>query len=296
MADTVKVRGKNRAGKAVTLEKTQPMQMSLFQTFLTDEDKYSNTIELYDAIPKYYPSRQLNRQRENGKYLPILKRQFRYKNQVTGETTLYHVNIKPARIECKDGQVREFYPTEREELVEEALRKIAADNPNGVYLNDSAGVQFTLYQLRKELASRGHAIHLDNLLEALNICNEAIIEVKSEDGTDVLKSTILPVLLISSRKRMAQKPQRCALLRAVQPTGHPQHQPADLPAIRLCDLHAVQEPTGGGCISDYPIASFTPITAIPTTFWPAPLSVIAAWRRRSASGTAPPLLIRRLRS
>jgi hypothetical protein len=37
------------------LAKTQPQQLALFQTFFPDDhnDHYSNTIELYDAIPKY---------------------------------------------------------------------------------------------------------------------------------------------------------------------------------------------------------------------------------------------------
>ena len=48
------VKGKDIRGKLVTLELKKPAQLSLFQTFLApDEDKYSNTIELYDAIPKY---------------------------------------------------------------------------------------------------------------------------------------------------------------------------------------------------------------------------------------------------
>ena len=45
-------------GKVVTLQKTQPSQLTLWQTFLPsdprskDTDAYSNTAELYDAVPK----------------------------------------------------------------------------------------------------------------------------------------------------------------------------------------------------------------------------------------------------
>jgi type IV secretory pathway ATPase VirB11/archaellum biosynthesis ATPase len=48
---SVKVRGKDLNGKVVVLDKTFPNQLTLFQTFLPEEDpedKYSNTIELYD--------------------------------------------------------------------------------------------------------------------------------------------------------------------------------------------------------------------------------------------------------
>jgi hypothetical protein len=47
------VEGKDIRGNVVTLKRTNPEQLSLFQTFLPDDDKYSNPIELYDAIPKY---------------------------------------------------------------------------------------------------------------------------------------------------------------------------------------------------------------------------------------------------
>ena len=52
---TKTVRGKDLEGKTHTLVKTLPQQLQLFQTFLPDDDeRYSNTIELYDAIPKYF--------------------------------------------------------------------------------------------------------------------------------------------------------------------------------------------------------------------------------------------------
>ena len=43
---TDRVKGKDINGQVVTLERTQPRQLSLFQTFLSDEERYSNTIEL----------------------------------------------------------------------------------------------------------------------------------------------------------------------------------------------------------------------------------------------------------
>ena len=46
-------------------------------------------------------------------------------------------------------------------------KKIACDQLNGVYLNDTAGVQFTLYELRKELENRGHSMNFPNLVTSL---------------------------------------------------------------------------------------------------------------------------------
>jgi hypothetical protein len=148
---TDRVKGKDINGQVVTLARTQPRQLSSFQTFLSDEERYSNTIELFDAVPKYFSNHKIMASlREGGKYLPVLKRDFEHK----GDTYILH--IRPARLLYPNGAEMEHYPSPREELVEEALRKIASDRVKGVYLDDGAGVQFTLYGLKKELKERGH--------------------------------------------------------------------------------------------------------------------------------------------
>jgi hypothetical protein len=188
------------------LVRTQPKQLSLFQTFLPEtDDKYSNTIDLYDAVPKYFPTKHMAGRRESGKYLPILEREFEHR----GES--FKLKIRPARIQYKDGQEREYYPSYREEIIEEALRKIACDRLNGVYLDDRAGVQFTLYALRKELWARGHALNLPDLLEGLKICNLASLSVQKADGTAIIQAPIFPVLLVASKDDWLQNPKeaRC---------------------------------------------------------------------------------------
>src|SRR6266850_2297245 len=78
------VRGKDIKGAVVVLSKTQPQQLSLFQTFLPDDERYSNTIDLYDAIPKYFPRKRLKKERVEGMFLPMLKREFEYKGERFG--------------------------------------------------------------------------------------------------------------------------------------------------------------------------------------------------------------------
>jgi hypothetical protein len=46
------VRGKDIKGTVVVLSKTQPQQLSLFQTFLPADERYSNTIDLSIPSPK----------------------------------------------------------------------------------------------------------------------------------------------------------------------------------------------------------------------------------------------------
>jgi hypothetical protein len=196
------VEGKDIRGNVVTLTRTQPDQLSLFQTFLPDEDKYSNTIELYDAIPKYYPRKHMQQRRVNDTFLPHLEREFEHKGHA------YKLLISPGRIIYKDGTAREFYPSFREELVEEALRKIACDHLNGVFLNNQAGVQFTLYELKKELKTRGHTIDIPDLLESLKICNLASLNVTEPCGNALIQSPIFPVLLVASKADWMKNPKQ----------------------------------------------------------------------------------------
>ena len=199
---TDRVKGKDINGQVVTLERTQPRQLSLFQTFLSDEERYSNTIELYDAVPKYFSNHKIMAaMREGGKYLPVLKREFEHK----GDTYILH--IRPARLLYPNGAEMEHYPSPREELVEEALRKIASDRVKGVYLDDVAGVQFTLYGLKKELKERGHDMDKSDLIESMKIGNLTSISIQTADGKAIMQSSIFPTLLIASRMDWLAAPQ-----------------------------------------------------------------------------------------
>ena len=189
-------------GKVLTLIKTHPPQLSLFQTFVPeDSDHYSNTIELYDAIPRYFSSKKLMAElRQGGVFLKSLKRRFKHKDQ------WYELIIKPARLVDKDGNEKEYYPTHQEELVEEALKKIACDRLKGVFLDDTAGVQFTLYELDRELKSQGHAMKWPDLIRSLEICRSAGIEVIGPEGKAEVKSSIFPVVALVNRDEWRKNP------------------------------------------------------------------------------------------
>jgi len=201
-ATTDHVKGKDINGQMVILERTQPRQLSLFQTFLPDEERYSNTIDLYDALPKYFSNHTIMRSlRQSGQYLPVLKREIEHKG------AMYVLHVRPARIVYPNGEEMEYYPTHREELVEEALRKIACDRLKGVYLDDGAGVQFTLYGLSKELKERGHDINKSDLVESLKICNLTNVSIQTADGKAIIQSPIFPTLLIANRQDWLAAPQ-----------------------------------------------------------------------------------------
>jgi len=186
------------------------LQLSLFQTFLcnTDDerDKLSNTIEFWDMIPKYFMSRKdMDNIRSSEGFLPKLERSFLYAGRS------FTVRIRPARITDTDGNEREFYPSAREELVEDALRKLASDVKCGFYEETSGnvrcGVAFSLYMLRKELARRGHTSSYYHVVEALFILADAGIEIYSADGKSVLKTSILPALAGVCMTKLQSDPQ-----------------------------------------------------------------------------------------
>ena len=195
-------------GKVITLTKSQPAQLSLFGDFLPHgaRDSYSNTIELYDAIPKYFSNKQrMAELRQDGIFLKSLKRSFRHRD------SYYQLTIKPARLIDKNGNEKEYYPSYQEELVEEALKKIAADRLNGVFLNDTAGVQFTLYELDQELKRQGHAMKWPDLVTSLKICRGAGIEITGPDGQVEVESSIFPVVALANRTEWEKNPKgmRC---------------------------------------------------------------------------------------
>ncbi len=106
-------------------EQRKPAQMNLFEMFLPQEREFSNTIELYDFIPKYFWGKS---KRINGKFLEQLEREFECRS------VRYKVKIDPAKISDRDGVTRDYYPSKREKLVEDALRKFACEG-QGLFLS-----------------------------------------------------------------------------------------------------------------------------------------------------------------
>ncbi|MFX7866351.1 hypothetical protein ABTK37_20355, partial [Acinetobacter baumannii] len=70
----------------------------------------------------------------------------------------------------------------REELIEQALRRLATENDAG-FFDDTmprSGLHFTLYRLRQELAARGHAMTHRDLAEGLDILSLGTIDIETE--------------------------------------------------------------------------------------------------------------------
>lgn len=176
--------------KAKRLDEYRQAQLDMFQLLLPDEKRFSNTIELYDFIPKYFWGKA---ERVGGKFLESLVREFECRGRS------YKVEIKPASIRDKKGAERYYYPSKREEVVEDALRKLAAEG-HGMFLDDQASVTFSLYQLQQELKNNGHSYSKEQIKDALMICAQTSLVVTSEDGSTVLVSNLFETLGLQTRE------------------------------------------------------------------------------------------------
>lgn len=151
-------------------EQDHPIQLSLFQILEPENKKYSNTVEIYDFLPKEHLGKA---SRVQDTYLPRLEREFECRGK------RYRMKLDPARIEDKDGTVREHYPSQREEVIEDCLRKLMVED-GGVFLDDLASVRFTFYQLQKELSDNGHSYSYTQIKESLEILTKTNIELECE--------------------------------------------------------------------------------------------------------------------
>jgi hypothetical protein len=185
------------------------VQLNLFQSFLCntedERDQLSNTIDLWDSIPRYSVSRlAMTKLRSPEGTLKLLKLDFHYRG------TRLKAIIQPARLEEDNGETIDYYPSASEELVEDALRKIAADQQQGFFdkVSYRSGVVFTLYMLREELRRQGHSRSYQQIMQSLQILSRSTIEIRvsDDDTTRFAVSAYFPMLVGVTRKHLDADP------------------------------------------------------------------------------------------
>lgn len=173
-------------------EQSKPEQLTLFELLSPEDKKYSSTIELYDFIPKYFWGKA---ERIQGQFLPSLEREFECRG------IHYKVKIRPARMDDltdKEKKEKDYYPGKREELIEDALRKLICEG-QGVFLDDHAGVCFTLTKLQEELINMGHSYSKDEIKDGLLICSRTGLDIYTTDGNTIVSANIFITLGLTSR-------------------------------------------------------------------------------------------------
>jgi len=176
-----------------SLDKSNPFQLELFTQSNKNSSEYSQTVELYDFIPKYVWGKI---ERVKDKFLEPIKREFVCRN------VKYKLVISPAFVEEVDG-FRAYFPGKREELVEDALRKLMTED-RALYLEEDASLAFTLYQLQKELAAHNHTYDYTQLKESLEILAKTNIEIESEDKSAKLLFSPIEMLGLSGQNGETQ--------------------------------------------------------------------------------------------
>jgi hypothetical protein len=165
-------------------------QLELFDGLLPAEKAhpYSNSFALYDLAPKYVFYAE---KREAGKYLPVVERSFEYAD------IGYEIQVRPARLKV-DGVECEHYPGEREQVVEEALRRIAIERRRTSMIDESVGLRFSLYELRQELTRVGHAFTIAEIKDAIEVCHLANVSIRKVGASKpMVSASIFPIRAVN---------------------------------------------------------------------------------------------------
>ncbi|MCP5006263.1 MAG: hypothetical protein GY941_20340 [Planctomycetes bacterium] len=195
MTATKKTSTKKKKRKPPSLPIKSP-QYDLFSEFVTnDRETVSNTIEVWDSIPKYFfTPKQVEKLRTPTGHADPFEWSYDY-NQSSCT-----VEIQPALIKQKGGKYKAYFPSVTEELVEEALKKILTDQRYGIHdpNNRETWVRFTLSMIHKELSARGKSRSRAEIKHAIDVMSSCIITLYKEDK-EAWKGSILQDLITVDR-------------------------------------------------------------------------------------------------
>lgn len=177
----------NKVKRFEDYKPSEPRQLELFLHDNLDERKYSNTIELYDALPKYFVTTK-------ERTLPeAIERLFEFRGK------LYELTIKPAVIKSSSGCFMKCYPGEREEIIEDVLRKFACEQ-KFPFLDDIPSVRFGIRQLRKHLKTIKHNFSHTEIVQALEICVGTTLKIRALDGSESYHTHMFQSLYLATQE------------------------------------------------------------------------------------------------
>jgi hypothetical protein len=170
------------------LRPNPPLQIT---TFELDDDRYTNTIDLYDIAPRFV----FYKDQKDGTFLKSLRREFEH-----GGVT-YQLLLRPGRVVRPDGE-EEAYPGEREQIIEAVIFRLATERGRLVVQDERVRLSFTLYEIREELRKVRHLFNVAEIKEALTILHTSIVEISTggRKSANLLSASSFPVLALRSRE------------------------------------------------------------------------------------------------
>ncbi len=174
-------RGSNWMNARIEQRKPQAAQLALWET--SDQTK-TNMVALYDLAPRFVFDVF-----EGPEKPKIIEREFGFGGK------RYRISLKPTMIKGPHGTT-EKYLGEREQIVEEVIRRIATDRSR-LTVRDGVKVRFpfTLTEVREELARVKHTYGLAEIREAIVLLNEVRITIEELDGkASLLSAAAFPVM------------------------------------------------------------------------------------------------------
>ena len=179
------------------LKPIQPDQLNLdlFELDPLRDQNFSNTLEIYDLAGKF-------RYDKKKKYLKSAAAEdIEFKRVVSYKGEQLDISVTAANIErvskTNGAKQRVFvFPGAREEIIEDVLRKFATERRAQAYQTANTpaqgghskfvGLEFTLYEVDKELRRVGRTYSYPEIEEALEIMHRAFLSIRSaSEGIDV---------------------------------------------------------------------------------------------------------------
>lgn len=152
-------------------------QLELFKGWFATQANQSQTVELFDAMPKYV----FDRHAKGTSAIQTIRRTFTHKS------IEYGLRITPAIIE-RNGKDIGVFPGVREEMVVRTILHMAVQQLAKLKLgrdkdgNFLISASFTLSQLRKHLSAAGRKYSVVQIDEAIRVCRLSSLDLQSEAG------------------------------------------------------------------------------------------------------------------
>ena len=174
----------------------------------------TNSVGLYDQSPKYA------RQNNEPYSVEDVAESIRVKN-FNFESVDYVLEITAARLKDDDGQVRYYFPSSNEELVEDILRHQTTINSQTAFWEDNYGCEFSLHFIWKELRRFNKSRNKIEIRQSLRILSRALLMFYRKDtykdgtGDPIYSGTYLSestVLKLSDYYKRVDLPEEAQLL------------------------------------------------------------------------------------